>query len=153
MVATAKNTPEGKSSRLSRRVELFSSKHRSAVSNGSRLLVGIDHRSAFLRRFRDIIAEHISDLGGEANISSSELALVRAAAQLRIQLELMEQRWAEKYDGVAPNARLRDYQRTASSLRRILTSLGLRRRSKEINQDLKSYLHEREQEMDGADED
>jgi hypothetical protein len=37
---------------------------RSAISNGSSLLADCDHRSAWMRRLKDLIADHVSDLGG-----------------------------------------------------------------------------------------
>jgi hypothetical protein len=37
---------------------------RSAVSNGSRLLPGIDGRNTWVRRCRNVISEHVADLGG-----------------------------------------------------------------------------------------
>jgi hypothetical protein len=67
---------------------------RSAISNGSSLLVGVDERSAWCRRLRDLIGDHVSDLGGADNISSAEMILIRRASMLCLQLELMESRWA-----------------------------------------------------------
>jgi hypothetical protein len=39
---------------------------RSRVTNGRELLPGVDGRSLWVRRFRDVLALHVSDLGGEA---------------------------------------------------------------------------------------
>jgi hypothetical protein len=88
---------------------------RSAVSNGSALFVGVDHRSAWMRRLRDLFAEHISDLGGEDALSAAERALVRRCAMLTLQLELMESRWNENNGEAAPRA-LETYQRTVGAL-------------------------------------
>ena len=54
---------------------------RSAISNGTVLFEGIDHRSAWMRRLRDLIADYVSDLGGEDNLSSSEMILVRRSVE------------------------------------------------------------------------
>ena len=54
---------------------------RSAISNGTVLFDGIDHRSAWMRRLRDLIADYVSDLGGEDNLSSSEMILVRRSVE------------------------------------------------------------------------
>src|SRR5271166_4468482 len=51
------------------------SRQRSRVTNGTALLPGVDGRSAWMRRCKDIIAAHVSDLGGEDNISAAEPAL------------------------------------------------------------------------------
>jgi hypothetical protein len=53
------------------------SRQKSRVTNGSALLCGIDHRSAWVRRIRDLLAAHIADLGGEDNVSEAEYALAR----------------------------------------------------------------------------
>ena len=55
-------------------------RQRSRVTNGSALLPGVDGRSAWVRRCKDIIEAHLSDLGGEDNTSVAERSLVRRAA-------------------------------------------------------------------------
>ncbi|MEH2573478.1 hypothetical protein [Bradyrhizobium sp. AZCC 1708] len=125
---------------------------RSGVTNGSRLHLELrDNRSLWARRLRDLLALMVSDLGGVENVSEAEKSLVRRASMLTLQLELMEQKWAMK-DGEATEKSLITYQRVANSLRRILESLGLRRRSKDITPTLDQYLRQR-QEANGADED
>ena len=44
---------------------------RSAVTNGRRLFVEGDGNTAWSRRYRDLIAGHVGDLGGQANLSES----------------------------------------------------------------------------------
>ena len=39
---------------------------RSRVTNGSAILPGVDGRSVWARRFRDLMGLHLSDLGGDA---------------------------------------------------------------------------------------
>jgi hypothetical protein len=104
---------------------------RSRVANGSALLSGVvDQRSVWVRRLRDLIREHLSDLGGEANASTAERSIVRRAAVLEVELEQLETKFASA--GAAdPNA-LDLYQRTAGNLRRLLESLGLQRRQRDI---------------------
>jgi hypothetical protein len=55
---------------------------------------------------------------------------VRRAALLTLELELLESRFEEN-DG-AKAAELECYQRVASSLRRLLESLGLKRRARDV---------------------
>jgi hypothetical protein len=96
---------------------------RSRVTNGKRLFVEVqDVSSPWARRLRDLIALHIADLGGPDNCAEAEKTLVRRAAMLTLQWELLEQRWASNHDGEAPAKRLMEYQRCASALRRILNS-------------------------------
>jgi hypothetical protein len=111
---------------------------RSAVSNGSRLLPGIDGRNTWVRRCRDVISEHVSDLGGIDNCSAPERSIIRRAATLTVELERMESVFAVA--GEAQPEQLDLYQRTANSLRRLLESIGLERRAKTIVPTLSEYL-------------
>ena len=59
-----------------------------------------------------------------------------------LQCELLEQRFAQAEGGAATSAQLADYQRAAGTLRRLLTSLGLQRRQKDVTPSLEQYLAE-----------
>ena len=59
---------------------------RSRITNGSALLAGVDGRSSYARRLRDVMVLHLSDLGGEDNVSEAERSLVRRAAVLTVKL-------------------------------------------------------------------
>src|SRR5262245_61851033 len=107
-----------------KRPEVTLRKLRSAITNGSSVLLDVDHRSGWMRRLRDLISLHMSDLGGDDNASEAERSLVRRAAMLELQLELMDQRIAQA-GGEATSAQLADYQRATGALRRLLTSIGL----------------------------
>jgi len=67
---------------------------RSRITNGSSLLPGIDNRSAWVRRCKDIIASHIADLGGEDNASAAERSIVRRASVMTVELERLEAKFA-----------------------------------------------------------
>ena len=108
------------------------SRVRSAISNGSQLFPDIDGRSAWMRRLRDLINHHVSDLGGEAYISEAERRLVRRAAMLTLQLEFMECRWATEREGEAGPKSLLTYHTCTNTLRRVLETLGLHRRQRDI---------------------
>jgi hypothetical protein len=84
-----------------------------------------------MRRYRDLIADHVADLGGEDNLSTAELALVRRASMMILQTEMMEQRWQEN-NGEASPKQIETYQRTVNTLRRVLETLGLQRRQKDV---------------------
>jgi hypothetical protein len=107
-------------------------KLRSAISNGSQLLADLDHRKAWARRLKDLIAGSISDLGGIDAVSEHEKVLIRRAAMLTLQCELLEQRFAKNENGEATNKQIETYQRTTNTLRRVLESLGLERRARDI---------------------
>lgn len=118
---------------------------RSAVTNGTQLFVEhLDARSAWSRRLRDLIADHVADLGGIEVTSSAEKALVRRAAMLTLQAELMEANFAKNEDGAASIKQIDAYQRVCGTLRRTLESLGLRRRARDVTPrtpSLREYLH------------
>jgi len=108
--------------------------NRSRVTNGTELLPGLEGRSLLARRFRDLIAQHTMDLGGESNVSQAQLSLIRRAAALTVELERWETRFADD-DGAKPLA-LDQYQRCLNSLRRVLESLGLERKSRDITPEI-----------------
>jgi hypothetical protein len=107
---------------------------KSRVSNGSVLLHGVDGRSAWVRRCKDVINAHIADLGGIDNCSAAERSIIRRAGVLTTELEVLEVRFATA--GEASSADLETYQRCANSLRRLLEAVGLRRRAREIGSTL-----------------
>jgi hypothetical protein len=112
---------------------------RSAVTNGRKLFAsGGDMRSPWVRRFRDVQYLHLSDLGGSAAVSESENSLVRRVATLTVQLEALEAKFSGDTD--VDIATLDAYQRGTNTLRRLLETLGVRRRPRDVTPDLNSYL-------------
>lgn len=106
---------------------------RSRVGNGSALLAGVDGRSAVFRRYRDILASLITDMGGDP--SEAQLQIARRAASLAV--------WCEEQDASAANGTSLDiaaYTTASNTLRRLLADLGLERRARDITPDLRSYL-------------
>ena len=69
---------------------MVSKTNRSAISNRSRLLDGVDGRSATARRFRDICRAYELELGDP--ISELERDLIRQAAGLTLRFEQMQAR-------------------------------------------------------------
>src|SRR4029079_2405758 len=65
---------------------------RSAVTNGRRLFVEGDGNSAWSRRYRDLVASHVSDMGGAALLSEAPLSLVKRASAIELELEQAEGR-------------------------------------------------------------
>jgi hypothetical protein len=111
---------------------------RSRVTNGKTLFAdGGDMRTPWARRMRDVFEMHISDLGGVDASSAAELSIARRVATLTVELEKMEASFATS--DATPEA-LTLYQMTANSLRRMLESLGLKRRPRDVVLDLNSYL-------------
>src|SRR5207245_10919242 len=67
---------------------------RSRITNGSALLPGVDGRSPWVRRCKDVIAAHLSDLGGVDNCSAAERSIIRRASVLTVEFEQLEARFA-----------------------------------------------------------
>ena len=61
---------------------------RSRISNRSRLLPGVDGRSATARRFRDICRSYELEAGG--NVTEVERDLIRQAAGLTLRAEQLQ---------------------------------------------------------------
>jgi hypothetical protein len=122
--------------------ERQASKLRSAVTNGTKLLPGIDQRSAWVRRCKDIIAEHTADKGGQSNITAGEASIIRRISALTTELEILESRFA-KANGNATTSDLDLYIRGSGALRRLLETIGLERRARDVTDDvLTAALHQ-----------
>jgi hypothetical protein len=104
---------------------------RSKVGNGRALLPGVDGRSIWARRCRDVVAGHVADLGGLDNCSAAERSIIRRAACLTVELERLEVRFATA-DQADPGD-LDLYTRASGNLRRLLEAIGLERRAKDIS--------------------
>jgi hypothetical protein len=104
------------------------SRQKSQITNGSALLPGVDGRSPWVRRCKDVIASHLSDT---PDASAAERSIIRRASVLTVELERMERQFA--LAGEADADDLDAYQRCANSLRRLLEAVGLQRRAKDVS--------------------
>jgi hypothetical protein len=112
------------------------SRQRSAVTNGRRLFVDGDGNSAWSRRFRDLAAQHAADLGGADTLSEAQSSLIRRVAAIEVELERQEGRMSLG-EGVDLDA----YTRAAGHLRRLLETLGIERRARDVTPpSLRDYL-------------
>jgi hypothetical protein len=117
-------------------------RQKSRIANGSALLSGVDGRTLWVRRCKELLAAHIADLGGPDNCSTAEQSIVRRAAVLNVELERLEQGFALAGEASAEAIDL--YARVAANLRRLLESVGLRRRARNVTPTLSEYLASRE---------
>ncbi|RZS82057.1 hypothetical protein EV217_2870 [Phyllobacterium myrsinacearum] len=67
-----------------------STRNRSAISNGSWLLDGVDNRSALGRRYRDLCMSFADDLGGADKLTEPQRALVRQLAAVTVESEKLQ---------------------------------------------------------------
>lgn len=95
---------------------------RSRITNGSKTIDG-DGRSKWARRFRDVLALYLSDLGAPEDVSQMKHSLIRRAATMTVELERAEAEFAKK--GKADPDALSAYQTTSNTLRRLLETLGM----------------------------
>jgi hypothetical protein len=100
----------------------------------------VDGRTFWVRRFRDLNSLLLSDQGGDDNVTEPRRMLVRRAACLAVELERREAVIAET--GEATDAQIEVYGRTANTLRRLLQTLGLERRARDITPSLTEYIAE-----------
>jgi hypothetical protein len=110
---------------------------RSAVTSGRKQFVAGNPNSAWARRFHDLVLGHVADAGGRPLLSEAQFALCKRAAGLECELEQMEGRMSQ---GVEVD--LDRYGRAASHLRRILETLGLERKPKQIGPTLGDLLRQ-----------
>jgi hypothetical protein len=113
------------------------SKQRSAVSNGKRLFVVRPGDTAWARRFRDVLAEITSDLGGADLLSEGQRQLARRAATIAIACERLEG------EAAAGNAiDLVTYGMLVDRMGRCFDRLGLKRQACDVTKSLHEILHE-----------
>jgi hypothetical protein len=118
---------------------------RSAKTNGRRLFVDGDGRGPWARRWRDLKTLYADDLGGEASLSEFQLGLVGTAATMRCELERLEGRLSV---GDAIDTDM--YGRIAGHYRRIVETLGIERRTRDVTPSLSDIATELELEHEQA---
>jgi hypothetical protein len=108
---------------------------RSRVSNGNKLLAGVDGRTLVARRFRDLVSQITSDQGGAGQLAEARLQLIRRFSAAAVIAESMEARLAngEAID-IAEHALL------CSTLVRLSARIGINRTAREIVPSLAQYL-------------
>jgi hypothetical protein len=121
---------------------IYPATHRTRTTNGTGLLPGVDGRTFWVRRMRDLMALHVSDLGGVDACSEAEKSIVRRAAAITIEMERMERAFALAGDAGPDLDSLSVYSRLANTLRRLLDMNGLQRRSRDITPTIDEYLGE-----------
>jgi hypothetical protein len=110
----------------------------------------VDRRTAAMKRLAAHVGAHVSDLGGDANISHSERVLVQRAAMLTLLTEMVEEQIIRSNLQISERE-LQSYCGSTQQLTRILSVLGLQRRAKPV-QSLQSTIRGRRFRDRGADE-
>jgi hypothetical protein len=112
-------------------------RQKSRITNGSALLPGVDGRSPWVRRCKDVLAAHLSDT---PDASAAEHSIIRRASVLTVELERMERQFA--LAGEADPEQLDLYARVSANLRRLLEAVGLQRRARDVGPTLGEILRQ-----------
>ena len=108
---------------------------RSRVTNGKALFVEADGRGPWARRWRDVLAEIISDMGGHDGLSEGQRQLARRCATIAIACERME---GEAAQGAEID--LEVYGTLTDRLGRALQRLGLKRVARDVGPTLADVI-------------
>ena len=119
---------------------------RSRITNGRELLPGIDQRSTWARRMRDLIELHVDDLGGLDNTSEAQRSLLRRISVLEVEAEYLETAFAQRN---ASGKKYDLYLRIVGLLKRLYELIGLERVARDVTPDLKDYLAATQGRADG----
>ena len=116
-----------------RKKRLTKAKIRSAITRGRFVLADIDHRSAEMRRLRDLLDRLLADLGGD-QVSHAKRVLAGSACMLTLLRELKQADFARK-DMVVEDSALDSFMRLANTEGRAYERLGLERQMKDVTGD------------------
>jgi hypothetical protein len=97
------------------------------------LLPGVDGRSVAMRRYKEVFAALISDMGGDP--SAAKEIIARRSATLAV--------WCEQAESDMANGLkidIGEFTTATNALRRLLADIGLERKARDITPTLDSYL-------------
>ena len=102
----------------------------------------LDQRTAAARAARSLVDHLTSDLGGDEQLSAGERELVKRAALCGAIVADFEARWV-----AGQLVELGEYLAAVNVQRRVLATLGLRRRPRDVTPSLSQYLQYKPQEV------
>src|SRR5260370_31160896 len=97
----------------------------------------LDCLSGAAARCLELARELEVDLGGADRLSTAQRQLIQRAAVLAAQLEDFETRWC-----LGEVVELPDYLQAINVQRRLLATLGLERRPRDVSPDVRTYLRD-----------
>ena len=100
----------------------------------------VDGRTRLAQHYGQSVADIAADLGGESELTRAELELVRRAAGLAVLAGTAEAKLLAGED-----VDVAELVAVGNAQRRILATLGLERRQKDVTPDLSTWLKERSQ--------
>jgi hypothetical protein len=108
-------------------------------------LSDLDQRTRSAALANQLLKDLQSDAGGRENLSAAQRQLIQRAAILGALIEHSEVRWS-----AGQSIDLASYLAAINTQRRVLVSLGLERRQRDVTPDLSDYINSRAH--DGDDE-
>jgi hypothetical protein len=123
---------------LSAREQPASGKKRrasSSVTSGRKLFVQGDSKSPWSRRYSDLVRLYAQDISGGLDLSQAQQSLIRRASAIQCQLESLEGQMS-----LGQEVDLDVFTRSASHLRRILETIGVERRARDVSPSVAEYL-------------
>jgi len=117
-------------------------KHRSRITNGSKLLPSVHEQSVWARIMRDTLDAVVAHCGGVDNVSELKRMQARRVAALEAELIHIEDRIATAHAaGDEPDVATLDlYGRLANGQRRHCEALGWERTPRDVTPSLASYI-------------
>lgn len=115
---------------------------------GKQRLLTLDHldgRTLAARRARELIESIETDLGGGDRITEGQRQLIQRAAVLGTCIESCEARWL-----AGEPVEMAEYLAAVNAQRRVLVTLGLERRARDVTPSLSEYMATRAAEKTDA---
>lgn len=103
----------------------------------------LDLRTVAARRAQNVINQLLEDLGGAANVSTAERQLVQHAGVLAAHIEDAETRFISGH-----KIEIDNFLAAVNTQRRLLATVGLQRRQRDVTPSLRDYLKYKEQEKE-----
>src|SRR5262249_16432348 len=130
------NVPQPKAGRA--QLKSHVPKNRSRISNNREILPGVDQRLGIARRYRDLIVQIATELGGLDRISETRLQLIRRFAGSAVLAEELDARIAR-----GEEISIAEYAALSSTLVCLGSRIGLSRLPREVDQSLDQYLRDK----------
>jgi hypothetical protein len=106
---------------------------RSRIGNGTAILAGVDGRTTPMRRYREILGQLFSDMGGDP--SEAKIIIARRAVSIAV--------WCEECEAAAANGGeldIGEFTTATNALRRLLADIGLERHARDVTPSLRDRL-------------
>lgn len=103
----------------------------------------VDGRTLAARRARELIEALETDLGGGDRLTEGYRQLIKRAAVLGTYIESCEAQWLS-----GQNVDLPSYMSAVNVQRRVLATIGIERRARDVTPSLEAYLAGKSRDMD-----